>query len=82
VALLPFDGFSAADLQRMAFRSGAAIGVEEARRWVWMYVRPAVLVVVAAAPLLAAWSGWRAARWPARSASTCAIPISCRCWRG
>lgn len=59
VALLPFEGFSAADLQRMAFGSGAAIGVEEARRWVWMYVALLLLVVVVPRALLAGWAAWR-----------------------
>lgn len=62
VALLPFEGFSAADLQRMAFASGAAIGVEEARRWVWMYVALLALVVVLPRALLAAWAAWRRRR--------------------
>ncbi|GAB3760078.1 hypothetical protein GCM10028796_08040 [Ramlibacter monticola] len=59
VALLPFESFSVADLQRMAFGSGAAIGVEEARRWVWMYLALLFLVVVLPRAVLAAWSGWR-----------------------
>lgn len=62
VALLPFEPFSVAELQRLAFRSGAAIGVDEARRWIWMYV--ALLFVVVAAPrlLLAAWASWQRRR--------------------
>ena len=62
VALLPFDAFSVADLQRMAFRSGAAIGVDEARRWVWMYV--ALLFVVVMLPRRAAGGvdGWQRRR--------------------
>jgi hypothetical protein len=59
VALLPFDPFSVADLERMAFRSGAAIGLEEARRWVWMYVALLAVVVVAPRVLLAAWTAWQ-----------------------
>lgn len=59
VALLPFDGFSATDLQRMAFGSGAAVAVDEARRWVWMYVALLALVVVAPRTLLAGWAAWR-----------------------
>ncbi|RYY93554.1 MAG: DUF2868 domain-containing protein, partial [Comamonadaceae bacterium] len=62
VALLPFDGFSAADLQRMAFSSGAAIGVDEARRWVWLYLALLLVVVVAPRLLLAAWAAWRGRR--------------------
>jgi hypothetical protein len=62
VALLPFDSFSAADLERMAFRSGAAIGVDEARRWIWMYVALLALVVIVPRVLLAAWSAWRRRR--------------------
>lgn len=62
VALLPFDAFSVADLQRMAFRSGAEIGVDEARRWIWMYVALLAVVVVAPRVLLAAWAGWQRRR--------------------
>jgi hypothetical protein len=62
VALLPFDAFTVADLQRMAFRSGANIGVEEARRWVWMYVALLFVVVVAPRLLLAAWTAWQRRR--------------------
>ena len=56
VALLPFEAFSVADLERMAFRSGASIGLLEARRWVWMYVALLLLVVVVPRLLLAGWS--------------------------
>ncbi|MEJ5988806.1 DUF2868 domain-containing protein [Ramlibacter sp. PS3R-8] len=59
VAWLPFEAFSVADLQRMAFRSGAAIGVEEARRWVWMYVVLLALLVVLPRLLLASVAAWR-----------------------
>jgi hypothetical protein len=62
VALLPFDPFSVADLQRMAFRSGADIGVAEARRWVWMYVALLGVVVVAPRLLLAAFTAWQRRR--------------------
>jgi hypothetical protein len=62
VALLPFDAFTVADLQRMAFRSGANIGVEEARRWVWMYVALLFVVVVAPRLVLAAWTAWQRRR--------------------
>ncbi|MDB5750059.1 MAG: putative rane protein, partial [Ramlibacter sp.] len=62
VALLPFDGFSAADLQRMAFGAGAVVGVDEARRWVWMYLALLGLVVVAPRLLLAGWAAWRGRR--------------------
>ncbi|WP_332826097.1 DUF3482 domain-containing protein [Ramlibacter sp.] len=62
VALLPFDAFSVADLQRMAFRSGAAIGVEEARRWIWMYVALLALLVVLPRLLLASVAAWRRRR--------------------
>ena len=62
VALLPFDAFTVADLERMAFRSGAAIAVDEARRWIWMYVALLVLLVIVPRVLLAAWSGWRRRR--------------------
>lgn len=62
VALLPFEAFTVADLQRMAFRSGAAVGVDEARRWIWMYVALLGLLVVAPRLLLAAWAAWRRGR--------------------
>lgn len=62
VALLPFDAFSVADLQRMALRSGAVVGVDEARRWVWMYVALLFLVVVIPRVLLAAGTAWRRRR--------------------
>lgn len=72
VALLPFEAFSAGDLQRMAFRSGAAIGVEEARRWIWMYVALLAIAVVIPRLLLAAWSAWQ------RRRQGRAIPIDLR----
>ncbi|TWO69914.1 DUF3482 domain-containing protein [Caenimonas sedimenti] len=62
VALLPLEGFSLADLQRMRFSSGAAIGVEEARRWVGLYLGLLLLVVVLPRAVLAAVAGWRARR--------------------
>jgi hypothetical protein len=58
VALLPFEPFSVADLQRLAFGSGAPVDVGEARRWVWMYVALLGVVVVVPRLLLAAWAGW------------------------
>jgi len=62
VALLPFEPFSVADLQRMSFHAGAAVGVEEARRWIWMYVALLFVVVVAPRLLLAGWSAWQRRR--------------------
>lgn len=62
VALLPFEAFSVADLQRMAFHSHAAIGVDEARRWVWMYVALLFVVVIVPRLLLAGWDGWQRRR--------------------
>lgn len=62
VALLPFESFSVAELQRLAFRSGATIGVEEARRWVWMYVALLFVVVVVPRALLAGWAAWQRQR--------------------
>lgn len=62
VALLPFDAFSSADLQRMAFESGASIGVDEARRWIWMYLALLALVVALPRLALASWAGWRRRR--------------------
>lgn len=62
VALLSFEGFSAADLQRMAFSAGADVGVDEARRWVWLYLALLALVVVVPRLVLAAWAAWRGDR--------------------
>jgi hypothetical protein len=62
VALFPLPAFSTADLQRMAFASNATIGVEEARRWVWMYLALLALVVLVPRLLLAAWAAWRRSR--------------------
>ncbi|HEX7890057.1 MAG TPA: DUF2868 domain-containing protein [Ramlibacter sp.] len=62
VALLPFEPFSVGDLQRMAFRSGADIGVDEARRWVWMYVALLFVAVIVPRLLLAAWAAWQRRR--------------------
>lgn len=62
VALLPFDAFTAADLQRMAFSSPQPAGVAEARRWVWMYVALLGLLVVLPRLLLAGWTAWRGQR--------------------
>lgn len=59
VALLPFDAFSSADLQRMAFDSGATVDVDEARRWVWMYLALLALVVIVPRLALAAAAAWR-----------------------
>lgn len=62
VALLPFESFSVADLQRMAFSSGVPVSVEEARRWVWMYLALLLLLVVVPRLALAAWAGWQRRR--------------------
>jgi len=62
VALLPVPGFSPDDVQRLRFESGAAIGLEEARRWVWMYLALLGLVVAVPRVLLAAWAAWRRRR--------------------
>ncbi|MDB5898635.1 MAG: putative rane protein [Ramlibacter sp.] len=56
VALLPFEPFSQADVGRMAFRSGAAIGLAEARRWIWLYVALLFVVIVVPRLLLAGWA--------------------------
>ncbi|MDE2605065.1 MAG: DUF3482 domain-containing protein [Burkholderiales bacterium] len=58
VALLPFEPFTVADLQRLAFGSGAPVDVGEARRWVWMYVALLGVVVVVPRLLLAAGAAW------------------------
>lgn len=60
VALLPLEPFSVAELQRMHFRSGAAIGVDEARRWIWLYLALLALMVVLPRLVLAAFASWRA----------------------
>jgi hypothetical protein len=62
VALLPFQSFSVADLQRMSFGSGVPVAVEEARRWIWMYVALLLLGVVAPRAVLAGFSAWRRRR--------------------
>jgi hypothetical protein len=62
VALPWFEPFSAQELARLAFASGAPIGVDEARRWVWMYLALLVLVVVLPRTLLALWAAWRRQR--------------------
>lgn len=62
VALLPFEPFSVADLERMAFRSQAAVGVEEARRWIWMYVALLAVLVIVPRLLLAALARWQRRR--------------------
>lgn len=59
VALLPFDAFSAADLQRMHFASGQEIATGEARRWVGMYLALLALVIVLPRLLLAGVLAWR-----------------------
>jgi hypothetical protein len=59
VALFPFEAFSITDLERMAFRSQAPVGVAEARRWIWMYVALLALLVIAPRLVLAAWAGWK-----------------------
>jgi hypothetical protein len=62
VALLPFDAFSVGDLQRMAFHAGARVPVDEARRWVWMYLALLFLVVLLPRALLAAWTAFQRRR--------------------
>lgn len=59
VALLPVEGFTLHELHRMSFSSGAPVGVDEARRWVWLYLALLMVVVVAPRLLLAAFAGWR-----------------------
>lgn len=59
VALLPLEPFSMAELQRMHFASGATIGVEEARRWIWLYLALLALLVVLPRLVLAAFAFWR-----------------------
>lgn len=58
VALLPFEAFTVADLQRMAFGAGG-VGVDEARRWVWMYLALLAVLVIVPRLLLAAAAAWR-----------------------
>ena len=62
VALLPFEPFSIADLQRMAFASGADVGAGEARRWVWMYVALLFVLVIVPRVALALWTAWQRRR--------------------
>lgn len=69
VAVLPLEGFTLADLERMHFRSGAAVGQAEARHWIALYLGLLGLVVVVPRSLLASYAGLRR-RWLAR-----ALPI-------
>jgi hypothetical protein len=62
VALTPIDGFTVAEVQRMAFGSGAAIGVAEARHWVGLYLALLALAVVLPRVALALFAGWRRRR--------------------
>jgi hypothetical protein len=62
VALLPFDAFSVADVERMRFGAGAAVGVAEARHWLWMYLSLLGLLVVLPRAALALWAQWRGRR--------------------
>ncbi|HSW18887.1 MAG TPA: DUF2868 domain-containing protein, partial [Ramlibacter sp.] len=62
VALLPLEGFSLADLERMHFRSGVDVGRAEARHWIALYLGLLGLVVVVPRLLLALYArvrrGW------------------------
>jgi hypothetical protein len=62
VALLPFDSFSVGEIERMRFGSGAAVGVAEARHWLWMYLSLLALLVVLPRAALALWARWRGRR--------------------
>jgi hypothetical protein len=62
VVLLPLDGFSVADLERMHFRSGVEIARAEARHWVALYVALLAVLVVLPRALLALFARWRARR--------------------
>ncbi|MEJ7928349.1 DUF3482 domain-containing protein [Ramlibacter sp. AN1015] len=66
VALLPVDGFTIAELERMHFRSGAAVGQAEAREWITLYLGLLALVVFVPRTLLAVWAAVRR-RWMART---------------
>jgi len=59
VALLPFDAFSIAQLERMHFGSAVQPAVGESRHWVWMYLALLALLVAIPRGLLAAWACWR-----------------------
>nr|WP_290428777.1 DUF3482 domain-containing protein [Ramlibacter aurantiacus] len=65
VALLPLEGFSIDQVQRMHFRSGAAVGTAEARHWISLYLGLLGIVVVVPRVLLAAWCATRR-RWAGR----------------
>lgn len=53
VALLPFDGFTLAEIERVHSAAGVHIGVGEAQKWVKLYVGLLVLAVVLPRALLA-----------------------------
>jgi hypothetical protein len=58
-ALLPVEGFTLEQLERMHFRSGAPVGQAEARHWITLYLGLLLLAVVIPRALLAAWAGVR-----------------------
>nr|WP_290428040.1 DUF2868 domain-containing protein [Ramlibacter albus] len=62
VALLPLDGFTVADLERMHFRSGVQVARAEARHWVALYVGLLFIVVMLPRAALAFYARWRARR--------------------
>ncbi|TFY99751.1 DUF3482 domain-containing protein [Ramlibacter rhizophilus] len=66
VAVLPLEGFTLAELERLHFRSGVAVGQAEARHWIALYLGLLGLLVVLPRTLLALYAGARR-RWLARS---------------
>lgn len=66
VAVLPVEAFTLEQVERMHFRSGAAVGQAEARHWITLYLGLLALLVVVPRVLLALWSAARR-RWLARA---------------
>lgn len=71
-ALLPLEGFSLADVQRLHLGSGAPVGPGEARHWILQYLALLALLVVVPRTLLALHAGLRR-RWAGR-----ALPVDLR----
>ncbi|MEO7391414.1 MAG: DUF3482 domain-containing protein [Ramlibacter sp.] len=58
--LLPVEGFTFEELQRLHSGAGVVVGLDQARKWVWLYLGLLLLVVVLPRALLAALARRRA----------------------